>query len=628
MCGIVGIYNYLDKKPVDRSLLKKMTDILAHRGPDGEGFYFDDKNGLGFGHRRLAIIDLETGQQPMCNEDESIWIIANGEIYNYREIRDYLKAEGHIFKTKSDTEVVVHAYEEFGVDCPQRFNGIFAFAIWDARKRMLFLARDHFGVKPLYHFSDGNRFYFASEIKALLCDPAVPREVDLNGLNLCLTLRHTPSPWTLFKGIYKIRPGCFLTVTRQGIHEKQYRDDAVAVDRATDESDWIAQLRAVLEKTVVRQMVSDVPIGLSLSSGVDSTTILALMSKHNNGKVKAFTVGFSGREKTSEIAAARRMADRFGAEFHEKIITHKDYSDFMARYVWHLEEPVSNESASAYYFVADMARAQGVKVLLNGQGADEAYAGYGRYVGIAHRRLLGIMATPPLRGLMPLILRGSLLGERYHRLVSVAKCKSEGERFLHVYSILTREMRKALILPEISVLMEARGPIDYVEEQLARAPKGTALERMIHVDTRTSLPDNLLLCEDKMAMAAGVEARVPYLDVDLMAIAERIPGRLKLRGLRDKYIHRRASADWVGSAAAARPQIGFDNAMDIWLRAQLGDFIGRFVESKDSFMHAYLDSRCVSSLLEEHARRQRDHQRILFLLLSLEYWYKVFFQNG
>jgi len=643
MCGICGVWNR-DGAGVDPSLLIEMRDSMAHRGPDGAGCVLFDGQGqaepfafesqsmdvpftapVGLGHRRLSIIDLNTGDQPMCNEDGSVWIVFNGEIYNYRELRSELQARGHVFRTASDTEVILHAYEAYGDGCSERFNGIFGFAIWDRRARRLLLARDHFGIKPLYYCRVGDRFLFASEIKALLHDSAVPRELDLDALNLCLTFRHTPSPWTLFRGIFKLPPGCLLSVTADEVCERRYWTGTAVIDRETRQDEWVERLRADVERAIVRQMVSDVPIGVSLSSGVDSNTVLALMSQHSSGPVNAFTVGFADRQETSEIEPAREMAERFDAAFFEQVITSADYADFMARYLWHLEEPIGNESAAAYYFVAEMARQQQVKVLLNGQGADEAFAGYGRYLGAAYGRWLRLGTLPPLRWVLPGLLGGTLLGERYRRFLYTLGAADEGGWLTRVYSIMDDRARRRLMCPEVLAEVDATLPEQYVRQQLASAPRGTPLERMLHVDLRTSLPDNLLLCEDKMAMAGSVEARVPFLDLDLMATAERIPGRLKLRAMRDKYIHRRACVEWVGRRVAWRPQIGFDNAVDVWLRRQLGESMREAISAPGSFTSQYLNPGYVLSLMAEHAERRRDHQRILFLLYSLESWHSAVF---
>lgn len=641
MCGICGILN-LNNEPIDSRMLVSMRDIMIHRGPDGAGCVFlnsakpflrqetnpltgiesiSSSYDIGLGHRRLAIIDISAGHQPMSNEHGTVWIVFNGEIYNYRELRDELKAHGHTFRTASDTEVILHAYEQWGDMCPTRLNGIFGFAIWDSDRCSLFLARDHFGVKPLYYCLNKNRFYFASELKAILCDASIPRQLDLDALNLCLTFRHTPSPWTLLKNIYKLPPGCSLHVTARGIRQERYWKGTPFIDRITNERDWQERLQLAIEQAIKRQMMSDVPIGVSLSSGVDSGTVLALMSRHSSEAVRAFTVGFAGREKQSEIAPAKEMANRFHARFHEQSITASDYAEFMSRYLWHLEEPIGNESAAAYYFVAEMARKQGVKVLLNGQGADEAFAGYARYFGITHLQWLRLAAFPPMRYVLPRLFRGTLLGERYKRFLNLIESNGT-ELFLSVYSIMTNEMKKSLINHEVMDQMNLELPSQYVRDQLNSAPEGTPLERMTYVDARTSLPDNLLLCEDKMAMAASVEARVPFLDLELMELAEQIPGKLKFRGRRDKYIHRKACVKWIGEEVASRPQIGFDNAMDIWLREELGHRMYDLTMSSDSFTSSYLNRDYVLHLMQEHSNRLRDHQRILFLLFSLESWYR------
>src|SRR5438132_783179 len=341
MCGICGIWN-VDGSPVDADLLNRMRDALAHRGPDGAGSVLFDVAGasepvvlrdaaprnppaerspaalsLGLAHRRLSIIDLDTGDQPMCNEDGTVWVVFNGEIYNYRELRHELRAAGHVFRSCSDTEVIVHAYEEEGVHCMARFNGIFAFALWDVRERRLLLARDHFGVKPLYyHFRDGT-LRFASEIKAILADPRVPREVDLDALNLCLTLRHTPSPWTMFRGIARLPQASRAVVERGRLTVEQYwHGPSEPADASHDEPALTEAMAGLLERAVERQMISDVPISLSLSSGVDSSALLALMARHSAGPVRAFTVGFAGREDASEVGPASMTARQFGADFN------------------------------------------------------------------------------------------------------------------------------------------------------------------------------------------------------------------------------------------------------------------------------------------------------------------------
>ncbi len=651
MCGICGLWDLNDGQ-IDPALLVGMRDRMQHRGPDGKGCVIIDTKGtlpplqfenpetanmgsqlangvysMGMAHRRLSIIDLNTGDQPMRNEDGNLWIVYNGEIYNFREIRSSLEGCGHTFHTQSDTEVILHAYEEYGENCPALFNGIFAFAIWDSRNHILFLARDHFGVKPLYYTLQQNRFYFASEVKSILADPRIQREVDLDAINMVLTFRHTPSPWTPFKNIQKLSPGCSLTVSPTGIHKQAFWNNSKEIDRVTTEKEWVEQLSIAMQIAVKRQMISDVPVGVSLSSGVDSTAILALMSQGSREPVKAFTVGFAGRESVSEVEPARGMAKIFGADFFHKTIQANEYANFMQRYMWHLEEPIGNESAAAYYFVAEMAHQEGIKVLINGQGADEPFAGYERSFFAAYSRILRMAAIPPIPKLVNSLLAGSGLGERFQRLLYTLKGDTEEESLLLLHSIISNSTRSQLFRSEVFAKITQDLPQEIVHNQLQLAPTGTFLERMAFVDTRTSLPDDLLLCEDKMAMAAGVEARVPFLDLDFMAIAEKIPGKYKLRFLRDKYIFRKACGRWVGKDVVSRKKIGFDNAVDIWLRHQLGSQLIQLVSSDSSFTSKYLNKSHILTLMKEHLEGQRDHQRILFLIYSLESWYQVFFSN-
>ncbi len=621
MCGICGIYNYKNSENVSEVLIKQMTSKIAHRGPDDEGFYI--KRNIGLGHRRLSIIDIEGGHQPIANEDGTVWIVYNGEIYNFKELRKYLVKHGHEFQTETDTEVIVHAYEEFGIDCVKRFNGIFAFSIWDENQRRLFLARDHFGVKPLYYYYNGKRFLFGSELKAILCDPSIPREIDIDALNLCLTFRHTPSPFTLLKGIYKLSPAHFLVVSKNGVQENKFWDYHPEIDAHRKESSWILELRDRFEQAVARQMVSDVPIGISLSGGMDSGAILGVMAAHTDKPVQAFTVGFEGGEKTNEIEQARASAHLFGADFFEQIIKQKDYMDFFEKYIWYLEEPIGNQSAMAYYFVANLAHGK-VKVLLNGQGADEPFAGYQRHRGLLYLQIIKKMPKFLQAGIVQLFERSFARNESLKRAAFALGASDRAQLFLNIYTIVTPEMKANLFKPELAKVIDEDLPLQYVETQLSKAPRGTPLEQMTYIDTRTSLPDNLLLCEDKMSMATGIEARVPYLDVELMEFVETIPGNLKIKHLTNKYIHKRACEKWLPKDIVYRRKIGFANPMDIWLSAKLGDFLMDLINSSDSITNLFFDKKYVQALQRLHVQRKEDYKCFLFLLLSIEMWYRIF----
>lgn len=623
MCGIAGSYAYGTRQPIDKLLLERMTSSLAHRGPDGFGYHYSHDGSLGFGHRRLSIIDLSTGDQPMCNEDSSVWVTYNGEIYNYRELREQLRARGHHFKTVSDTEVIIHAYEEWGEGCPAKLNGIFAFGIWDERKRQLFLARDHFGVKPLYYRDSGSGITFASELKAILCDPRVSRAIDLDALHMCLAFRHTPSPWTLFKSIKKLPPSSYMIINHSGVKTKCYWNSPPDIDRRKSEAEWLEELAGIYPQAVKRQMVADTPIGLSLSGGVDSNTLLALMSKEE-AHVHTFTVGFDGADdRDDELGVSREAASLFDADFSGRKVNDQDYIQFMDKYMWHLEEPIGNESAIAYYFVAELAQKK-VKVLLSGQGADEPFAGYPRHLAARYApyvralpkgavRLLGLLFSPLFRGM-----------ESPGRVIGLLSGEDEIRRFLSVYSVTTPDMRRRLLSDEFAVQSKTDVLYDYVRTQLARAPLGTMLEKMTYIDARTSLSDNLLLCGDKMAMAAGVEMRVPFLDLELMKVAEAIPGSIKVDRFKNKVIHKKVCERWLPVQAVHRRKVGFNETMGKWMRQNLDMRLTQLISEPDSITNSLLKVESVRQLQREHASGSHDHQRILFLLLSIETWRKVF----
>ncbi|MBI5470770.1 MAG: asparagine synthase (glutamine-hydrolyzing) [Ignavibacteriae bacterium] len=623
MCGIAGIFHYDAQERIDRRLLESMTSTMAHRGPDGHGFYYSQNGKLGFGHRRLSIIDLSTGDQPMCNEDGTVWITFNGEIYNYRELRSQLKTCGHTFKTESDTEVIIHAYEQWGEECVTRFNGIFGFGIWDDKRQRLFLARDHFGVKPLYYHDNGHSVLFASEMKAIVHDKRVSRCIDYDAMHLCLTLRHTPSPWTLFRSIRKLPPSSSMIVDHQGVRTMCYWNQAPFINHNKREAEWIEELASAYPAAVKRQMVSDAPIGLSLSGGVDSNTLLSLMSQAQS-HVHTFTVGFEGAaERDDELHNAEAASQFYQADFEGRKVNEDDYISFMNSYLWHLEEPVGNESAAAYYFVAQLASKK-VKVLLSGQGADEPFAGYGRHLAAQYLPYLQWISPGVARSLSTFVAPLFRNNETPGRLLDALSQKNEICQFLSTYSINTEAMRTQLFNPDFAVRSAPSVLTDYVRSQLARAPMGTTLEKMTYIDSRTSLSDNLLMCGDKMGMAASVEMRVPFLDLEIMKIAESIPGSFKIGNFKNKVIHKKVCERWLPPAVVHRRKIGFNEAMGKWMRRNLDGALSELIASRDSITATMLNPAYVQQLRQEHASGKADHQRFLFLLLSIETWRKVF----
>jgi asparagine synthase (glutamine-hydrolysing) len=622
MCGICGVFNYRTQAPVERRLIKRMTECMSHRGPDDQGVFFDDIHGIGVGHRRLSILDLEKGHQPMSSPDKTIWIVHNGEIYNFEDVRNELETRGHHFVTRSDTEVLIHAYQEYGIHMFHHLNGIFACAIWDSIEKKLVLVRDHLGVKPLYLFDSGTSCVFASEIKALLLHPDYSKDIDIEAVDLCFTFRHTPSPKTLFKGIEKLPAGSYRVVSSQGLVPiKHYWDSAVELDRERNMRDWIPLLQRTIEKAVKRQMISDVPISLSLSGGIDSNLLLALMSAHAEKPITCFTIGFENNAQYDETALARESAARFGAESKIQFIGADDYQDMFNRYFMHLEEPLGNEPALAYYFVARLANKHSIKVLLNGQGADELFGGYHRYLGERYRSFLRIFPQHMTR----MVSRISK-NERMRRSLYSLGEKDDLERFYLIYSIFTPEERKKLYNDSMKNNVVLDNGKRFLRPFFERFTNHSSLDKMLYIDVRFSLPDNLLLAEDKMAMAAGVEARVPFLDIDYVALAESIPAEYKVRNFQFKHIHKAYVSKWLPRDYVKRKKVGFTNPMDKWLSNELEAYFMELVNDRDSFTNNFLNRDYIRRIFSWHKNQVRDYKRHLFLVFSIEQWYRTFFR--
>lgn len=624
MCGIFGVFNFKNHSPVDQELLKQSTRLMSHRGPDGEGYFVDQNAGVGLGHRRLSIIDLSTGDQPMTNEDETIWVTFNGEIYNYLEIKEYLLKKGHLFRTKSDTEVLVHAYEEFGEEFPSKLNGIFAFAIWDSVKRKLLLARDHFGVKPLYYYVDNERLIFASELKSIMHYSKIPGEINPAALNLCLTFRHTPAPYTLLNNISKIPATHMLTIShKEQLKLKPYWNRAIEIDSNKTEEEWVEILRSGLERAVKRQMMADVPVGISLSGGIDSGSILALMSKYAGRGVYAFTIGFEGgKEENNEIKRAEANARMFGAVFHHRTITSQDYSDFLKQYLWHLEEPLGNESAVAVYFVTELAKGK-VKVLLNGQGADEPFGGYDRHLGAFYRNKYSFLKPSLMKYF--LMLPFSLNKKRkLSRFADYLRQDSDLKRITSAACILNKYERKSLFKNDLFNCSQEWDYENEVDKVLHDSITGSTVEKMFLYDMFSSLSENLLLVQDKMAMAASIEGRVPFLDIDFASTALSIPASLKIRGKSGKYIHKKVCEHYLPKEVVYQRKIGFQDPVELWLKDSLGDELLDYVNSGSSITKNYLNEKTVSRMFYEHRHNKADHKRFLYLLLSIEKWAEIF----
>lgn len=622
MCGICGCFNF-NGAPVDEQVLSRMIGAIQHRGPDGEGRYVDRE--IGLGHRRLSIIDVDGGGQPIGNEDGSIQIVFNGEIYNFIELRKELEAFGHQFKTRSDTEVIVHAYEQWGTACVKRFNGMFGFAIWNSTTRELFIARDHLGIKPLYYVQIGQQILFSSEIKSLLTHPACPRETDLEALAQLFTFRYVPSPKTLFGRIMKLPPGHFLTAGRGGLKIERFWTYVPTIRTKWNEADLVEEYQALLEDAVRIQLRSDVPLGLFLSSGVDSGVLLSIMSKNLPGPVQTFTIGFEGGEKGNEVDDARAMAKMFGADHYFQMLGPDDYMKYYDRYMSDIEEPVGNETAAAFYFVSRLT-AQKVKVALSGQGADEPWAGYHRHQGANFSALYSRLPHFLTRGVGAVV--GKLPGrmEQLHRAVDSLGEPDMLTRLAKIYSFFSADMKEHLYK---GALKSSFDQDHYgTRHALARLQSDVKhldpLSQILYVDTRANLPDDLLMVGDKTSMANSMEGRVPFLDVRLIEFVESLPPQLKLKGRTGKYLHKKASLKWLPKEIVHRKKKGFANPIADWFRIQMKPFVEECLLSPDSFVARYFNQDYIRQMLIADRQGRAEYRRHIYLLVSLELWHRKF----
>lgn len=620
MCGICGIFS--PGEAVDRQLLERMIAALRHRGPDGAGFLV--RGGVGLGHRRLSIIDLEGGAQPMFNEEETVHLVFNGEIYNYLELREELKNCGHAFKTASDTEVIIHAYEEWDLACVERFNGMFAFALWDSKLKRLFLARDHLGIKPLYYAWVNQTLLFASEIKSLLASYRLPREVDLHSLAQLFTFRYVPSPNTLFKGIKKVPPGHLAVVDRSGCRIRRYWNWVPQIRRGCEDS-LIEDYRSLVEDAVRLQMRSDVPVGLFLSSGLDSGGLLALMTRYADKPIHTFSIGFEDGDKTNEIEGARRLAREFGADHSELVIGPSEYETYYERYLWDLEEPVGNETAAAFYFVSRLAH-QKVKVALTGQGADEPWAGYHRYIGVKLSQVYSRFPEFLTNGFFQKLVSCLPQNERLKRGVNSLSEPDILTRFVKIYSFYSQSMKDQLFQEWVRDELRLNGyePRTALLNLHGDVQNLDPLTRMLYIDTRASLPDDLMMVADKTSMANSLEVRVPYLDRRLVEFVETLPPDLKLRGFQGKYLHKKALAKWLSGEVVYQKKKGFANPIQQWLRNKMLRFSQDCLLSEGSAVSRYFNQDYISRILELHREGKENFLRHIYLLVSFELWHRRF----
>jgi asparagine synthase (glutamine-hydrolysing) len=622
MCGFCGIFDR-SGDPIDKVTLERMTTVLKHRGPDGDGHFWDRE--IALGHRRLSIIDVEGGAQPIGNEDGSLQVVFNGEIYNFVELRKELEGDGHTFKTRSDTEVIVHAYEQWGTDCVNRFNGMFAFAIWDKHKRELFVARDHLGIKPLYYTLIGDRLAFASEIKALLQVPGCPREIDLDALADLFTFRYVPSPKTLFRGIFKLPPGYLMRATKNEIEIRRFWSWVPRLITNWREEELIEEYQSLLEDAVRLQLRSDVPLGLFLSSGVDSGVLLAIMSNYSARPVQTFTIGFEEGAKTNEVEDAGETARRFGADHYSTMLSYKDYASYFERYMSDLEEPVADEPAPAFYFLAKITRER-VKVALTGQGADEPWAGYDRYLGVKLSTYYSRLPRLITDSFAPVIAKIPGRMERMKRGIESLGEPDILTRFAKIYSFFSADMKAQLFKGLLKERFEAApyGAMETLRRLQADVQHLDPLSQMLYIDTRANLPDDLLMVADKTSMANSLEVRVPFLDHRLVEFVESLPPSLKLKGMTGKYLLKKALTKWLPPETIYRKKKGFAHPIADWLRTSMRPLVEDCLLSNKSSLSRYFDQDYMRQLYKRHREGKEPYMRHIYLLVSLELWHRTF----
>ena len=597
-----------------------MADSIAHRGPDDSGFHLDGSLGLGF--RRLSIIDLAGGHQPMSDPDELVWVVFNGEIYNFPELKQELESLGHVFRTRSDTEVIVHGYKQWGDDVFNHLNGMFGVAVWDVRKRRLILARDPFGIKPVYYFADEGRLYFGSEIRAVLAGLGRGIDVDPNALNLFLRYRYTPSPYTMFKGVRKLAAGALLVCDTTGCVQRQwyrYQPSPFSPPKSIDQAQ--EELLELYKQAMRRHLLSDVPVGILLSGGVDSAMLLALMNLYGDSW-RSYTVGYGSEFADDELDDARKTASLFKACHTSVTLDRKVYEESLQAIVSYLEEPIASSSIVPMYFVSQRAK-QDVKVALMGQGPDELFGGYRRHLGVRYG---------PYWEKLPQWLRSSMSSmismlprnETLRRGVYALDVPDRITRYQNVLSLLPGDEIDGLFHDGI---LEPR-PGDRIREcwsdLVPLMSQTDELGGFQFLEMRSTLPDELLMYGDKLSMAHGLEVRVPYLDREIVEYVERLPANFKVRAGTRKWLHRRVCGAFLPKEILQRKKRGFAvNVVDDWFRSSMNTNMTETLRDEQSLLYEFLEPAVVSRMLKQHQSGERDYHKVLFSLVVFDQWLKV-----
>ena len=617
MCGIAGIYRFRSERPVEQGEVRTMGACLAHRGPDDEGYFTDGP--LGLAHKRLTILDTSSrGRNPMFSEDGRSCIVFNGEVYNFVELRAELEAQGHTFRTTTDTEVVLRLWDVLGEPFLERLNGMFAFAIWDSRRKTLFIARDRLGIKPLYYTLDADGIRFASEVKALLAVAAEKPRVNLDMLDAYMSVGYVPTEHTLFQGIEKLQPGWCMRIDPEGLRLRQYWDLKPEPEHLSEE-ECVEQTLELLRDSVKIQLRSDVPLGVFLSGGIDSSAVVALMHEMGIRDIRTFTVAYDFGPQYDETRYARMIAEKFQTRHREVFVTPKEFQDFIPSLVWHMDEPVTESAAISLYFVAKMAR-EDVVVVLSGEGSDEVFGGYPIYKYMQtlerYRRLPAALRQNLINPAL------NLLGGKWNKYTRLSD-QPLSERYLGVSFYETR-VKEALYRPEIRNLFNGHGMPGLVQPFYDKAKGLDPLLQMMYLDVKSWLPDDLLVKADKMTMASGVELRVPFLDHRVVELGGRIPPRYRIKGWTTKHILKKAMEKHLPHEILHRGKMGFPTPLARMFQGEMRPYVAEVLDSDRHLGRGYFRPEVVRSLVSEHMEGKQDHHRVLWQLLVLEEWHRKF----
>ena len=625
MCGIAGRFNYDPLRPVSRPVLEAMTDAVAHRGPDAAGYHVAP--GIGLGHRRLSIIDLSTGDQPLCNENGTVWTVFNGEIYNFAEVRAELQAHGHRFKTGSDTEIIVHGYEQWGERCVDWFRGMFAFAVWDSAARRLLLARDRLGVKPLYYAElPGRGIVFGSELKSLLEDPDVPRDWRPDAIDAYLTLLYIPAPSTIYKGIHKLEPGHALVAERGTVRTKRYWDlEFTGEGDPRREEEYLEQLDALLSESVALRQIADVPLGAFLSGGIDSSAVAAYMVETSARPPVTISVGFD-HARYDELSHARRVAEHLGCEFHPRTVT-PDIVSLLPKLAWHFDEPFADSSAVPTYYVSKAAR-ELVTVALSGDGGDELWAGYTRHRvdqwEHGARKALG--PAGPVAAMIGRALPLSVKGARALRHLGTDPAQAYALK--HAYGMFEPDAKTRLYSSDFAASVGASDPFAPFRAAYSRCRSLDAVDRGLYTDVHTYMIDDILTKVDRMSMAVSLEAREPLLDHRLLEFAATVPSALKIKNGRGKYLLRKVLEKRIPREILERGKQGFEAPIGEWLRGPLAPMAEGLLSDGRLRDRGVFNDREVTRLWTEHRDGRADHRHRLWQLMMLELWFRQFIDKA